>query len=42
MELNSLEVVHKNPTIETAKQTTQSLNDSATHPDTITEYIKAE
>ena len=39
MALNSLERVQKNPTIEAAKQTTQLLNCSASHPDTLTEYI---
>ena len=34
--LNSLAVVQTKPTIETAKQITQFLNYSATHPDAIT------
>ena len=40
MALNSLMAIQKKLTIETAKKTTQFLNYSATHPDTITEYIK--
>ena len=41
MALNSLVAVHKKPTIETTKKTTQFLNYSATHPDAIIEYIKS-
>ena len=40
MALKFLAVVQTNLTIETAKKT-QFLNDSATHPDTIIEYIKS-
>ena len=36
MALNSLASVQTNPTIETARQITQFLNYSATHPDAIT------
>ena len=39
-DLNSLAVVQTKLTIETAKQITQFLNYSATHPDAITEYRK--
>ena len=39
--LNSLSAVDTNPAIETAKQITQFLNYSATHPDAITEYRKS-
>ena len=42
MALNSLEAVQTPPTIETAKQITQFLNYSATHPDAIIEYRKSE
>ena len=41
MALNSLAVVQKNLTIETAKQITQLLNYSATHPYAIIEYKKS-
>ena len=41
MALNSLETVQTNTTIETAKQITQFLNYSATHPYAITEYRKS-
>ena len=41
MALNSLTEAHTKPTIDTAKQITQFLNYSATHPDAITEYIKS-
>ena len=37
MALNSLDAVHTNPTVETAKQITHFLNYSATYPDAITE-----
>ena len=40
IELNSLEAVQTNMTIETTKQITQFLNYSATHTGTVTEYIK--
>ena len=40
IELNSLEAVQTNMTIETTKQITQFLNYSATHPGAVTEYIK--
>ena len=40
MALNSLATVKTKTTIETAKQITQFLNYSATHPDAITEYRK--
>ena len=40
MALNSMSAVQKKPTIDTAKQITQFLNYSATHPDAITEYKK--
>ena len=36
MSLHSLSVVHTKASIETAKQVTQFLNYSATHPDTVT------
>ena len=39
MSLNLLAVVQKKPTTETAKQITQLLNYSVTHPDAVTEYI---
>ena len=42
MALNSLAAVKTKPTIETAKQITQSLNHSATHQDAVIEYRKAE
>ena len=41
MALNYLAAVQKNPIIETAKQITQFLNYSATHPDAIIEYRKS-
>ena len=41
MALKSLATVQKKRTIETAKQITQFLNYSATHPDAITEYRKS-
>ena len=41
IDLNSLAAVQTNPTIETAKKTTQLLNYSVTHPDAITEYRKS-
>ena len=39
--LNSLAVLKKNPTIETAKKMTQFINYNRTHPDAITEYRKS-
>ena len=41
MALNSLAAVQTNPKIVTAKQITQFLNYSATHPYSITEYRKS-
>ena len=38
MALNLLSVVHTKPTVKTAKQVTQILNYSTTHPDVLTEY----
>ena len=38
IKLNSLAAVQKNPTIETAKQTTQLLNYKASHPYAVKEY----
>ena len=39
--LNSLSAVDTNPAIKTAKQITQFLNYSETHPNAITEYRKS-
>ena len=41
MALKSLAAVQTKPKIETAKQITQFLNYSATHPDAVTEYRKS-
>ena len=41
MALKSLAAVQTKPTIENAKQITQFINYSATHPDSITEYRKS-
>ena len=41
MVLKSLAVVQTNPTIKTAKQITQFLNYSATHPDAVIEYRRS-
>ena len=41
MALDSLAAVQTKPKIETAKQITQFLNYSATHPDAIIEYRKS-
>ena len=39
--LNSLSAVQTNPTIETAKQITQFLKYSATHPESVAEYRRS-
>ena len=41
MVLNSLAAVQTKPKIETAKQITQFLNYSATHPDAVIEYRRS-
>ena len=41
MVLNSLAAVQTKPTIETARQVTQFLNYSMTHPDAVTEYRRS-
>ena len=41
MAVNSLAVVQKKPTTETAKQISQLLNDSAAHRDEVTEYRRS-